>query len=66
MIGIFSFGKQTELRFLREVPITGAPGEPLCLLYKLFVRQFLFSLFLTRDGYVMGIITKKRRVWCIR
>jgi hypothetical protein len=42
MIGIFSFGKQTELRFLREVPITGAPGEPLCLLYKLLCASSFF------------------------
>jgi hypothetical protein len=59
MIGIFSFGTKTELRFLGTVPITGKQGEPLCLAYKLSMHFFFLPLGLSQDGYVLGIITKQ-------
>jgi hypothetical protein len=53
MIGLF--GVSTKLHHLQEVPITGAQGERLCLSYKLSILYVGVPLFLTRDGYVLGI-----------
>src|SRR5215472_1023193 len=67
MIGFFTFGDQTELRYLGEVPIKGKNGEDLCLLYKMTVTSLFFPLFLSKDGHVLGIIEKrdlsKQKLW---
>jgi hypothetical protein len=57
MAGVF--GDQTELRYLGEVSIKGKEGEDLCLLYKMTVTSFFFPIFLSKDGYVLGIIERR-------
>src|SRR5262249_8995683 len=59
MIGIFTFGAQTELRYLGDLNVKSARGEELCLLYKLTMVYLFVPLFLSRDGYVLGIVESR-------
>jgi len=59
MIGIFTFGAQTELRYLGDLDVKSAKGEELCLLYKMTMVWLFVPLLLSRDGYVLGIVESR-------
>jgi hypothetical protein len=55
------FGTQNYLCFLLAVQIIGKQGERLALCYKFSIHCFLVPLWLTRDGYVLGIIETNKK-----
>lgn len=59
MIGMWTFGMATRLRYMQDVSITGGKGEDLCLAYKMSILHIFFPICTIRDGHVLGILQKK-------
>ena len=65
-MGIALFGTQNYLCYLEDVETKGKHGERLALCYKFSIHCFFLPVWLTRDGYVLGIIetnAKGTKTW---
>jgi len=59
-MGHLSFGRQEEVRCIRDVDIHGADGEALCLAYKTTTFHFGAGVYLRDDGYVLKVRAQDR------
>jgi hypothetical protein len=54
-MGKLAFGKQETVSCIADVTLKGADDEALCIAHKTTIQFFGGGLYLTDDGYVLGI-----------
>ena len=51
----YQFGNVEDIHFIQDVDVTGSKGEKLYLAYKTSTMFALLPVYITDDGYVLGV-----------
>lgn len=59
----YSFGKQEDIHHIQDVKMKGPKGEALFLGHKTASESFVLPMYMTDEGYVLGLKENKRKYY---
>lgn len=61
----YRFGKDEKIHHIQDVKMKGANGEALFLAYKTSSQSFLLPVYITDDGYVLGLKDSPKKYYSL-